>query len=162
MLDVSKASVKELIGLALRSEIDSNKVYSRLAARVSNPLLKEKFEWLAYEENKHKEILEGLSETLFQGEKVKIPDKTDKALLPSVNITPSSSLADILYQAMESEKSAQNFYALFSRRVENPQKKMLVYLSKVENSHYRMLESEYTMALEFEDYAEKGIDKVVT
>lgn len=162
MLDVSKASVKELIGLALRSEIDSNKVYSRLAARVSNPLLKEKFDWLAYEEDKHKRILEKLSETLFQGEKVKIPDKTDKALLPSVNIAPSSSLADILYQAMESEKSAKNFYANVSRRVDNPQKKMLVYLSKVEHSHYRMLESEYTMALEFEDYAEQDIDKVVT
>jgi rubrerythrin len=162
MLDVSKASVKELIGLALRSEIDSNKVYSRLAARVSNPLLKEKFEWLAYEEDKHKKILEKLSETLFQGEKVKIPDKTDKALLPSVNIAPSSSLADILYQAMESEKSAKNFYANVSRRVDNPQKKMLVYLSKVEHSHYRMLESEYTMALEFEDYAEQDIDKVIT
>jgi hypothetical protein len=35
-------------------------------------------------------------------------------------------------------------------------------LSKVEHSHYMMLQSEYALALDFEDYAEKDIDKVVT
>jgi hypothetical protein len=39
---------------------------------------------------------------------------------------------------------------------------MLVYLSHVENSHFLMLRSEYTLALQFEDYAEKDIDKVIT
>jgi len=33
---------------------------------------------------------------------------------------------------------------------------------KVEHSHYMMLKSEYALAQEFEDYAEKDIDKVVT
>jgi len=39
---------------------------------------------------------------------------------------------------------------------------MLIYLSKVENTHYLMLRSEYILALQFEDYAEKDVDKVVT
>jgi rubrerythrin len=71
-------------------------------------------------------------------------------------------LADILHQAMESEKSAENFYAHLAERFENPQKKIFEYLSKVEHSHYMMLRSEYVLAQEFEDYAEKDIDKVVT
>jgi rubrerythrin len=162
MLDVSTASVNKLLGIAIRAEIDANKTYSDLAERVSNPLLKEKFRWLAYEENKHKEILEKLFETLNQGEEPQIPDKADEALLPAIHIGPSSSLADILHQAMEAEKSAENFYANLSKRFEGPQKKILIYLSKVEHSHYMMLHSEYALAQDFEDYAEKDIDKVVT
>jgi rubrerythrin len=63
---------------------------------------------------------------------------------------------------MESEKSAENFYVDLSKRFEDPQKKILTYLSKVEHSHYVMLQSEYALAQDFEDYAEKDIDKVVT
>ena len=162
MLDVSTASVNKLLGIAIRAEIDANKTYSDLAERVLNPLLKEKFQWLAYEENKHKEILEKLYETLYQGDEPQIPDTTDEALLPSIHIGPSSSFADILHQAMESEKSAENFYANLSKRFEDPQKKILTYFSKVEHSHYMMLQSEYALAQDFEDYAEKDIDKIVT
>jgi rubrerythrin len=63
---------------------------------------------------------------------------------------------------MESEKSAENFYANLSKRFEDPQKKILTYFSKVEHSHYMMLQSEYALAQDFEDYAEKDIDKIVT
>jgi len=162
MKSMKKASVQELLGLALRSEIDSNAAYSSVAQRVSNPLLKEKFNMLAFEEKKHQDILEKLGKVLFPEEEIRIPDRADPALLPSIEIRPSSSLVDILYQAMKAEKSAENFYADLSRRFKNPQKKILVYLSKVEHSHFKMLESEYTLAQDFEDYAEKDIDKVVT
>ncbi len=162
MIDVMKSSVKDLLGLAIRSEIDSNAVYSKMAKRVLNPLLKEKFRILAFEENKHRDVLKKLHKVLHPEEKIKVPDKVDKALLPSVIIKPSSTLVDILYQAMQAEKSAENFYANLSRRVQNPQQKILSYLSKVEHSHYKMLESEYTLAQNFEDYAEKDIDKVIT
>ncbi|NIO49464.1 MAG: rubrerythrin [Candidatus Aminicenantes bacterium] len=162
MLDVSTASVNELLEIAIKAEMEANKTYSDLARRISNPLLKEKFQWLAYEENKHKEILEKLYKTLYQGDEPQVPDTVDETLLPSIHIDPSSSFADILHQAMESEKSAENFYANLSKRFEDPQKKILNYLSKVEHSHYMMLQSEYVLAQDFEDYAEKDIDKVVT
>jgi rubrerythrin len=147
MLDVSTASIKELLGFAVRSEIDSNKTYSDLAERVKNPLLKEKFQWLAYEEKKHKEVLEKLFDALFHGEKLLVPGQMATELIKHIEVTPSSGLVDILYQAMESEKSAENFYARLASRVDKPQS---------------MLLSEYTLAQDFEDYAEKDIDKVIT
>ena len=162
MLDISTASVNNLLGIAIRAEMDANKTYSDLAERVSNPLLKEKFQWLAFEEDKHKKILEKLYKTLLQGDEPQIPDKADEARRPSINISPSSSFAELLNQAMESEKSAEDFYANLSLRFEDPQKKILTYLGKVEHSHYTMLQSEYALAQDFEDYAEKDIDKVVT
>ena len=148
--------------MAVRSEIDSNRIYTELVNRVKNPLLREKFSILAFEEKKHKEVLENLFDVLYQGEKMEIPKKTEEALLPSIHLSPSSTLAQILYQAMDSEKAAQNFYSSLAKRVKAPKKRILDYLSKVEKSHYMMLRSEYVLALQFEDYAEKDIDKVVT
>jgi rubrerythrin len=162
MLDIQKASLKELLGFAVRSEIDSNQVYADLAKRYSNPLLKEKFQWLAFEENKHRITLERLFEAMLPDEKLVIPDKPSEELFKRIVITPSSTLVDLLYQAMESEKKAEVFYASLMERVEAPHKKILEYLSQVEHSHYIMLNGEYVLAQEFEDYGEKDIDKVIT
>lgn len=162
MVSISRQPVKKLLGYAVRAEIDSNKVYSRLARRVKNALLREKFQILAFEESRHKKVLENLFKSLYPGEKIQIPETIDKRLLPAVVVKPSTSLIDILYQAMEAEKSAQDFYAALAKRVKTAKKKILEYLSKVERSHFLMLRSEYTMALQFEDYGEVDLEKVVT
>jgi rubrerythrin len=162
MIDIQKASLKDLLGFAIRSEIDSNQVYSDLAHRYSNPLLKEKFQWLAFEENKHRMTLEKLFEAMLPDEKLVIPDKPSEELFKRIEITPESTLVDLLYQAMESEKKAEDFYASLAERVQAPHRKILEYLSQVEHSHYTMLNGEYSIAQEFEDYGEKDIDKVVT
>jgi rubrerythrin len=91
-----------------------------------------------------------------------IPDKVDETLLPAIDITPSSSLVEILYQAMKAEEAAGDFYLSLAQKVSNPQQKILKYLSHVEHSHYTMLKSEYLMAQEFEDYGESDTEKVVT
>jgi rubrerythrin len=162
MVSIAREPIKKLLGYAVRAEIDANKIYTRLSSRVKNLLLKEKFQILAFEEKKHKEVVENLFDSLYHGDKLLVPDCVDERLLPSVHITPSSSLAQILYQAMAAEKSAQDFYASLAKKVRIPKKKIIEYLSKVERSHFLMLQSEYALALEFEDYAERDIDKVIT
>ncbi len=162
MVSIARQPVKKLLGYAVRAEIDSNKIYTKLSKRVKNPLLKEKFLVLAFEEKKHKEVLERLFSSLYMGDKLQVPEVVDERLLPAVHIKPSTTLVEILYQAMGAEKSAQDFYAALAGRVRQSKKKILEYLSKVEKSHYLMLRSEYTLAQQFEDYAEKDIDKVIT
>lgn len=162
MVSIAREPVKKLLGYAVRAEMDSNKIYTKMADRVKNPLLKEKFSILAFEEKKHKDVLENLFESLYPGEKLHMPESVDERLLPAVVIRPSSGLVEILEQAMAAEQAAQDFYATLAKRMKEPKKKILEYLSKVERSHYLMLKSEYTMAQQFEDYAEKDIDKVIT
>ena len=162
MLDVSTASLKDLLGYAIRAEMDSNKAYSDLSDRVSNSLLKEKFRWLAFEENKHKDILMKLHTTLFPNQTIQIPEEPSHDLFKPVVVAPSSSLIDILLQAMDAEKYAEDFYANLAERVVNGQQKLLHYLSKVEHSHYLMLKTEYDAVQDFEDYAEQDVDKIVT
>jgi rubrerythrin len=162
MVSVARESIKKLLGYAERAEIDSHKIYVRLANRVKNPLLKEKFRMLAFEEKKHQAVVENLFDSLYHGDKMKVPKTVDQRLLPSVHVKPSTGLVEILTQAMAAETMAQKFYASLAERVHQSKRKVLEYLSKVERSHFLILRSEYTLALEFEDYAEKGIDKVVT
>jgi rubrerythrin len=162
MPSIAKLPVKKLLGYALRAEIDANRIYTRMADRVKNTLLKEKFLLLALEEKKHRDIILRLFASMWGAEKPEIPKIVDERLLPAVMIKPNSDLVDVLSQAMDAEKSAREFYASIAKKVQAPTKQMLMYLSKVENSHYLMLRSEYILALQFEDYAEKDIDKVIT
>ncbi len=162
MMSIAGQSVKKLLGYAIRAEIDANRIYTKMADRVKNTLLKEKFLLLAFEEKKHREIILRLFASMWGAEKPEIPKAVDKRLLPAVSIKPSSGLVDVLGQTMEAEKSAREFYAFLAKKIQAPNRQMLMYLSKVENSHYLMLRSEYILALQFEDYAEKDVDKVIT
>ncbi len=162
MTEFSQLSVIQLLEMAARAEIDANRIYSDLSHSLKNPLLKEKFQWLAFEEIKHKESIEKLFQTLFKEEKMAIPDKAEEALLPSLIFTPTTPLVEILYQAMKAEEAAGDFYLSLAQQVSDPQKKIFKYLSHVEHSHYTLLKSEYLMAQEFEDYGERDIEKVVT
>ena len=63
---------------------------------------------------------------------------------------------------MDAEKFAEVFYANLAERVDEGQKRLLHYLSKVEHSHYLMLKTEYDAVQDFEDYAEQDVDKIVT
>lgn len=157
-----RISLKSLLAMAVKAEIEANKIYSRLAKKMKNLLLKEKFNILAFEEKKHRTILENLFSSLYPKDTLLIPEETNAKLLPSVHFTAKSSLGETLYQAMISEKAAQDFYANLARRMKAKNKRVLLYLSDVEKSHFLMLKSEYTLSLQFEDYAESDIDKIVT
>ncbi len=162
MVKKPKVSIKELLGFAIRAEIDSKQVYSNLALKYVNPLLKEKFEWLAYEEEKHRSLLVKMYEACFPKEELSLPEGPIKEIFPEVEIKPSSTLVDLLYQAMEAERKAEDFYSRLGKKFKNPHRKILKYLSQIEHSHYLMLKGEYSLAQEYEDYGEKEIDKVVT
>jgi rubrerythrin len=161
-MNLAKFSTKKLLGMAVKAEMDSSRTYERLAARVKNPLLKEKFALLAFEEKRHEQYVRSFFKSQHNNEKIEIPKAVDPVLLPAVGINPSLSLTDVLYLAMTAERSAQNFYAGLAARFKTEKKRLLEYLSNVEKSHYLILKSEFTLALNFEDYAEKDIDKVVT
>ena len=101
-------------------------------------------------------------QTIEISKTIQIPEEPSADLFKPVIVKPSSSLVDILLQAMDAEKFAEDFYANLAERVDNGQKKLLRYLSKVEHTHYLMLKTEYDAVQDFEDYAEQDVDKIVT
>ena len=59
-MNLSNYTKKDLLLSAIKSEVESNRIYTLLAEIVENGLMKDKFIYLAREEQKHKHFLESI------------------------------------------------------------------------------------------------------
>ena len=152
-MDLSQYSLEDLLLTAIKSEIDSNTIYSKLANQVKNGLLKDKLNFLAKEEEKHKIYIEDLFKKQFPGKTLAIPEKT-AVPLPEINISDESiPLSKILKQAMNAEQSAQTFYQSLAKLYTNDKQihNTLTYFADMELGHYKILEVEKESMERFED-----------
>jgi len=69
-MDLSRYSLKDLLLTALKSEIESRDLYLKLAESVKNFLLKDRLNFLAEEEKKHKILFETLFRKNFSQGKI--------------------------------------------------------------------------------------------
>lgn len=143
---------KEIFGVAVRSELDSKRIYESMAKKTSNFVLKDKLRFLAREEEKHKEILEGLFTKLYPDEDLKI---SEKSLISKIDVE-ATELPELLEKAMESEKIEEKFYRNLAEKSEY--KNILLYLADVEKGHYAILEAEHNMIMQYPDYYNKDWD----
>ncbi|MEO0234320.1 MAG: desulfoferrodoxin family protein [candidate division WOR-3 bacterium] len=153
-MNLDEIKREDLILFALKNEIDSMILYNQLSERIKNAFLKERLKFLANEEEKHKKYFEEFYKKTYLKEIV-LPVE-DIIPLPKVDIsTPNKPLSDILYEAMESELAAHNFYQELSRVFADDQKtsKMLKFFSSMEMIHYSILQLERENSLKFEDYS---------
>lgn len=142
----------EIMGIAIKSEINAAQVYDRLAQRVKNLTLKEKLRFLKSEEKKHRAILEEMYARSFPEVELALPARS---LLPKVDIALSEDtpIPELLEIAMEWEKLSAEFYADFAKRAEDVKgRSVLQYLSNMESGHYHLLETERDFISQFPDY----------
>jgi len=143
-MDFSTYDKKDLLLAAIKSEIDSNCVYSKIASYVKNGLMKDKFNFLAEEERKHQEFLEHIYDKEFPDTKRVIPT-VSPVPLPEVSIPEDEEiqLSDVLQQAMNAEQAAAEFYLFLATQFDDKDiQHMLHYFSDMEQGHYRFLEQE--------------------
>ena len=57
-MELKKYALADLLLAAVKSEIESQTIYSLVAQRVKNAFLKERLEFLALEEKKHQQAVE--------------------------------------------------------------------------------------------------------
>ncbi len=151
-MDLEKYTLKDLFVIAINSEIESKKVYERLEERVDNILLKERFQFLAKEEDKHRSYLEKSFAKKFPGEKIEL-SSTITTPLPEIKADDDMPISEILQSAMDAEMAAREFYLSLSEKVEEEELvKMLKIFADMELGHYRLLEIEKQLAEKFEDY----------
>ena len=143
--------LKRLLEMALRSEIDSRDIYKNYAEQTKNALLKEKFEFLAKEEEKHRTMIENLLKIKYPNEPINIPDSTEVPL-PRINVKENDPISKLLSQAMDAEIAASKFYEQISLKFDDEKSYLMKYLSSVEMSHYYLLQAEREIILRFEDY----------
>lgn len=140
MLDAELTSI-EVLGLAVTQEIEANKRYQLMAARVNNPLAKEKFRSLAREERAHRELLYKLLQKYTGEVKPPLPKKAPRKYRES---DLNASLPDLILQAIEKEREAQAFYRKAAASSADPTgKRLMLYLALFEEGHERSLQIEY-------------------
>lgn len=140
----------EIMGIAVRAEMDAAAIYRGLHGRVKNEVLKQKLDFLAKEEERHKLLIERLFKDKYPGQILKVPEPGRPAKGdPAVE---DMSVLDVFKLAMGKEKEAEEDYKNARTRIEDPSaKKVLDYLSRVERSHYYMLKSEIDLLQVFPD-----------
>ena len=149
-------STEDLLVTSLKSEIDSRAAYLKIKESVKNAVLKDKMDFLAKEEDRHRIYFETLYHKKYPNKTMKIPDRT-LVPLPEIKIGDEQiNISDVLEQAMNAELAAHDFYLGFSDRFKDEKEifNMLKYIADMEMGHYRLLEIEKENSLKFESYDE--------
>ena len=144
----------EVLGIAIRSEIEAAKLYERMEKKVVNVDLKEKLKFLKVEEEKHRAIFEDLFQKKYPDVELKVPEKS---IVPMMDVALEKDMAvEKLFEvAMKAEKISEDFYADLAKKSKDASgTSMLNYLSGIERGHYNLLKNEYEMVVEFPAYAE--------
>ena len=141
-----------LLLTAIKSEVESHGVYSLLAGRVKNALLKERLNFLAGEEARHRHILQGIFKEKFPDQDLELPEKSPVPL-PRVIISDElMPLNEIFQMAMDAEKAAFDFYQSLAKRFEeNDLVNVILYVAKMELGHYELLKVESESLERFEE-----------
>ena len=152
-MELEKYNLNVLLLAAIKSEIDSKKVYETLANRVKNAVLKDRLMFLAGEEEKHRAYLESLYRQNFPDAELVIPDKSPVPL-PEVDASEERLLSEIIEDSMKAELAAEEFYnSLCDLFPDSPEvRKMLTILADMEHGHYVLLAKELENLKNFEDY----------
>ncbi len=152
-MDIKKFGMEELLLAAIKSEVESERTYTKVAERVKNAFLKERLRFLANEEMKHRQFLEFLYRKKIGDGKIVLPEKS-RVPLPEIEIGDENDpISLVLESAMKAEKAAEEFYNALSERFEEEDiRKMLKVFANMEYGHYKILESEYENAKVFEEY----------
>jgi len=152
-MNLDNYTLEDLFLSAIKSEVESNKLYSKLAKGIKNGLIQDKLEFLAREEEKHKDFLEDAYLNHFPEKKIILPKETPVPL-PEVKIEDEDiPLSKVFMNAMQAEMAAHDFYKSFADRFEDGTKlnHTLQYFSDMELGHYKLLEVEKESMERFEE-----------
>jgi rubrerythrin len=132
----------EVLGVAIRSEVEAQHFYTQALKGVQNPILRGKLSRLAAEEKRHRQILEERYRRSSGEENPPIPRKgglEGKGKMSSKGLSPE----EVLRMAIRMEQQAAKFYQQEALRTADMSGRfMLEYLADFERNHERSLQAE--------------------
>ena len=153
-MDLRKFGMEELLLAAMKAEIESKTLYATLATKVKNAFLKDRLNFLASEEDKHKKFLKDIFETSYPGKKMMLPKISPVPMASVVILEANPHVSEVLEKAMIAEKVARAFYRSLAKRYKGDRtvKASIEYLAIMEQMHYDMLSLEADRLRVEEDY----------
>lgn len=148
-----EVSAFDAIRFAIRAELDSIELYTKLESMAKNKDLKDKAKYLKSEEEKHRGLFENLFARQFPKQKLVVPDEP---LVPAFKrIATALSVTELFELAMEGEQKSAEFYSdLANRARDKTSRIMLTYLQNIETSHYYLLKADHELLEAMPDYSE--------
>jgi rubrerythrin len=136
---------REVITFAIRKEAEAYNLYKTYSQLTKTPGMKQMFEELASEEQKHRRILEGVEKKDVSKYKLKkIPNLKISDYMEEVEFSPDMDYASALRFAIKREEFSFRLYNLMAERTEDPElEKLFSALAQEEAKHKLRLETEY-------------------
>jgi len=145
-------TIIEVLGQAVRQEVEASKLYQMLALMIKNPLVKEKFQSLSNEEKSHREMLYAMLQKYTGEEKPPLPKEAPR---PYEQSEAEMSVPEVLQLAIEKEREAQKFYRDAAKLATDVSgKRILEYLADFERGHERILQTEYDAVAKYPQWFE--------
>jgi len=151
-LNLDKYDLEDLLLTAIKSEVESSKLYLKIAKKTKNGLLQDKLEFLSKEEDKHRLFVEDVYKNHFPDKEIKLP-KENPVPSPEIEINDEMPVSKLLKNAMKAEEHACDFYESLAERFESGSKihNTLLYFADMEKGHYKILEMEKESMERFEE-----------
>jgi rubrerythrin len=145
-MEIEKLTMEEVLGMAVRTEIQGRKFYLELSEKVTNPNVKKKIVSLAEDEKRHERIVCDFYRQILGKEPQNLPDKGVPDIVKairSMNINEKTDLMRILDMAIEAELLAAKFYDRGAKLTEDLKtSRVFEELAAEEDGHYNMLVAE--------------------
>jgi rubrerythrin len=136
-----EASALEALSLAIYNEQSAFDFYTKLSETIKNESGREKFKFLASDEKRHRELLEGHHQKITGGRQ--FPFDPDKVKTIKVDIRDNTTASEALDIGIKAEKEAYEFYSKSAEETKDPDaKKMFLMLAEQEDRHYNLLTAE--------------------
>ena len=151
-MNLDNYDLEDLLLYAIKSEVESSKLYLKIAKKTKNGLLQDKLEFLSKEEDKHMLFVEDVYKNHFPDKEIKLPRETPVPS-PEIEINDEMPVSKLLKNAMKAEEHAYDFYKSLAERFESGSKihNTLLYFADMENGHYKILEMEKESMERFEE-----------
>ena len=145
MSTLSCHSVSDVVGFAIEKEEKAMEFYRKCAERTKNPGIKEFFEEMVGEEQKHRDMLRNLDSLNLDGVKLqKVENLKISDYLIDVDFTDEITYQDALILAMKKEEKALDFYSGWKNKcISEKASKLFQVLANEEEKHKRKLEKLY-------------------
>jgi rubrerythrin len=136
---------KEIITFAIRKEAEAYNLYTTYSQLAKNPGTKVMFEELAGQEQKHREILQGIEKKDVSEYRLeKIPDLKIGDFVDEQEFSSDMDYASALRFAIKREEFSLRLYNLMAEKADDPEiKKLFSALAQEESKHKLRLETEY-------------------
>jgi len=142
---MDNSNFEDIIQFAIKREEDACKAYGEMSEISETPGLKKLLLELQAEENKHKELLQGITSVdIGNLETHKVVDLKISDFLTEEPTTPDMTFQDLLIFAAKKEQQAVELYTGMKAAVNSDElKKMFDFFIEQEKEHKLKLEKEY-------------------